>query len=172
MVFIEQLGIAVAMKQVTQAEWDRLMPKNPSEYKQFDLPVLQVTWFEAVEYCNKLSVQEGLVPVYTIGLGSWPDVSINYEASGYRLLTTEEWDFIAETTGLVNLDQSYFDWCNNIWIKPGTKDPFNRGLHGSPKRVLKSIATSSNGIPGNRYMHTGLRICSRRNFTYDKTNEL
>ena len=42
------------------------MGNNPSSLKGDDLPVESVTWYEAVAYANKLSVRDGLTPVYTI----------------------------------------------------------------------------------------------------------
>ena len=75
---------------VTQAEYQAVMGTNPSNFKGENLPVEQVNWFDAVEYCNKRSVSEGLTPAYTIN-GS--NVSWNAEADGYRLPTEAEWEY-------------------------------------------------------------------------------
>jgi formylglycine-generating enzyme required for sulfatase activity len=41
--------------EVTQKEWREVMGNNPSRFKGDNLPVELVNWYEAVEYCNKLS---------------------------------------------------------------------------------------------------------------------
>jgi formylglycine-generating enzyme required for sulfatase activity len=51
-----------------------------------------VSWDEAVTFCNALSVQEGLTPAYAIN-GPNGDVTWNRPANGYRLPTEAEWEF-------------------------------------------------------------------------------
>jgi formylglycine-generating enzyme required for sulfatase activity len=80
----------IAKFPVTQNEYQELMGRNPSHHKGPALPVEQVNWFDAVEYCNKLSEKEGLTPAYTV---SGNNVTWNSEADGYRLPTEAEWEF-------------------------------------------------------------------------------
>ncbi len=52
-------------------------------------PVSNVTWSQAVRYCNWLSAKEGLTPVYKEEFGEW--VAIRPFPNGYRLPTEAEW---------------------------------------------------------------------------------
>ena len=42
------------------------MGKDPSHFSGAGLPVDSVTWYDAIEYCNRLSESRGLTPVYTV----------------------------------------------------------------------------------------------------------
>jgi formylglycine-generating enzyme required for sulfatase activity len=46
--------------EVTQAQYQRVMGSNPSNYKGATKPVETVNWHEAVAFCGKLSEQEGV----------------------------------------------------------------------------------------------------------------
>jgi len=84
----------IATHPVTQAEYEKVMGENPSIFKGAKLPVEQVDWFDAVDYCNKRSKQEGLTPAYTITVSdNNRTVTWNREANGYRLPTEAEWEY-------------------------------------------------------------------------------
>jgi len=90
--------------EVTQSLYESITGSNPSGFRGGNLPVETVTWFDAVEFCNKLSVMEGLQPVYKISgripASGYPitsaEVAANREGNGYRLPTEAEWEYAAK----------------------------------------------------------------------------
>jgi formylglycine-generating enzyme len=99
--------------EITQAEYQAVMGTNPSSFSgNPNRPVERVSWFNAIEYSNRRSMQEGLSPCYSYGTfgtnpDNWPsgwntldanhtNVSCNWTANGYRLPTEMEWMFAAK----------------------------------------------------------------------------
>jgi len=93
--------------EITRAQFLAIMGVDPSYTTSFSTgtsdPVQLVTWYDAVEFCNKLSIAEGLTPVYTI-TGRTPatgypitDASVTptWANNGYRLPTEMEWMWAA-----------------------------------------------------------------------------
>ena len=155
MVEIPGMNISMLRTEVTQGLYESVMGENPSFFRtdsedyedwrgkpyklpvgwdEKKLPVENVSWYDAICFCNKLSVKEGLEPVYSVNgvtdVSKWnytPHqsdeiegyIEQNLNASGYRLPTEEEWEYAArggqnyEYAGSDILDEVGWYWDNS-----------------------------------------------------------
>lgn len=112
MVAVPGQNFSILATEVTQELYESVMGENPSKFKgEKNLPVENVRWDDAVEFCNKLSKKAGLELAYSINGRSFGDVEWNRNANGYRLPTESEWNYAArcnrkfEYSGSNNLDK-------------------------------------------------------------------
>ncbi|MBK7868672.1 MAG: SUMF1/EgtB/PvdO family nonheme iron enzyme [Ignavibacteriales bacterium] len=87
----------IATTEVDQKLWREVMGYNNSNPVGDNLPVNNVNWLEAVEFCNKLSAIMGYPKVYTIQENG--DVFADMTVAGMRLPTEEEWEYAAKVEG-------------------------------------------------------------------------
>jgi len=149
--------------QVTQAQYKAVMGTNPGAFafavNAGDLPVERVSWYDAVEFCNKLSELEGLTPYYTIDKTiddpnnfsdkdsvKW-DVSFNPLANGYRLPTEAQWEYACRAGTI-----TAFNWGTNQ-ISTSRANFYGRGslYNGSPAGIYRNTTTAVGSFAPNAW---------------------
>jgi formylglycine-generating enzyme required for sulfatase activity len=138
--------------EVTQKEYTALMGTNPSVFKGDNLPVENVSWYDAVNYCNALSRKEGLTPAYAV---SGTNVTWNRSANGYRLPTEAEWEYAcrAGTT-------TPFSTGSNITTNQANYDgnyPYNGNAKGSYRNKTTAVGSFAANAWGLYDMHGNVR---------------
>lgn len=131
--------------EVTQGDYNLVMDYGLESVSDPDLPVDQVTWYQAVEYCNRRSKLEGLDPCYS---GSYRHTNCDFLANGYRLPTEAEWEYACRagtetdfyTGNMTQSDCEPIDsvldlagwYCGNTtfrYMPVGLKEPNDYGLY-------------------------------------------
>lgn len=166
MIQIPNKQFEVLSTEVTQKLYESVMNQNPSKNIGENNPVTNISWCDAIYFCNKLSKINGLTPVYSVhgetdvskwnyaakeGLGG--QVTKNDIANGYRLPTVDEWQYAAKGgqdytyAGSNTIDEVawYDENSNRISHSVSQKKANAYGLYDMSGNVSELCYDSANG---------------------------
>ena len=158
-------GFYMSRTEVTQSQYQAVMGSNPASGYGVgsNYPVYHVSWYDALVFCNKLSIVKGLTPAYRINNSTdtavwgsvptstnatWDAVEVVSGSTGYRLPTEAQWEYAAkggntgETFTYAGSDTVgdvawYRDNSGYTTHAVGTKAPNGLGLYGMSGNVLE-----------------------------------
>jgi len=113
----------IAITPVTVELYRAIMPESSTAKSEAETrwPATNVTWFNAIEFCNRLSKRAGYRPCYSQQSGQW---RCDWRADGYRLPTEAEWEYAcrAGTTTRYSFGDDPADLDGYAWYHGNTND--------------------------------------------------
>ncbi|MGN0739795.1 MAG: SUMF1/EgtB/PvdO family nonheme iron enzyme [Treponema sp.] len=157
-----RLDFYVSQVEVTQGLYEKIMGTNPSQGVKNELyPVNNVSVYEAMVFCNKLSIAAGLTPAYTFNKttdpdkwgeiptakdAKWDKITVSKKADGFRLPTSEEFNAYSNNTS-IRYDKVYYvalaESASSITVekvriyKPVQIPPNKFGLYNTDTNILE-----------------------------------
>ena len=107
--------IYVSIHEVTVEQFSKFRPVKPVP-SNASFPITNVSWNDAVQFCNWLSQKDKLKPFYRLSGGRY--TGENREAEGYRLPTEAEWEWLARKAG--RQKTSRFTWGDEYIVPPSS----------------------------------------------------
>ncbi len=115
-----------------------------TNYSMDTHPMVRVSWYGSVAYCNWLSQWQGLTPCYNMGAANWPLVIAPPTSGGYRLPTEAEWERAAAWDGSKHWIYSFMSDTNPSGTANRCND-YNSGTYDNPLGLTTEPYTSPVG---------------------------
>jgi len=133
-----ETSFLLGQTEVTQELYEAVVGTNPSDFENPQNPVENVSWEDAILFCNKLSELQGLDKCYTKNSNQEYDWLCDFSKNGYRLPREKEWEYAAKAgtenqwsgTDTKTKLKEYAVYGNSRSTKPvGSKDPNEWGFY-------------------------------------------
>lgn len=104
---VPENNYCITTTEITQKFYKAVTGENPSKTQGDNYPVESVSYYDAIVFCNKLSLLQGKTPCYSVNGSTNPTdwnykphsnnsiedkIELNLDADGYRIPTMNEWD--------------------------------------------------------------------------------
>jgi formylglycine-generating enzyme required for sulfatase activity/predicted Ser/Thr protein kinase len=142
---------------ITQSLYEKVMGKNPAKFPGKNRPIESVSWYDAIEFCQKLSAttkkeyrlpteaeweyacRAGTTTPFYFGETITPDL-VNYDGNYpygstpkgiYRQETTEVGNFPANAFGLYDMHGNVWEWCLDEYVDTYEGAPVDGSVRGN-----------------------------------------
>lgn len=177
----------MGIHEVTQSQYQAVMGQNPSNFKGADLPVEQVSWNDAAEFCRKLSARTGkTVRLPTEAEWAYACRAGSISAYGYgdNEGTLGDYAWYGQNSGgkthpvgekkpnawgIYDMHGNVWEWCQSLYKEYPYRAGDGREGIGDGLRVLRGGSWGSDprycrsagrywGVPAGRLIVNGFRV--------------